>query len=232
MRTRTHLAAGAMLAVVLVLGTASAVAAQETTATTTVNVNNLSDQNKEIYECLEKQSQNATPDFISCYKANPIAPETNEWVSGLLAFLILLIAIRVFAWKGIKQGMNNRTERIRGDLARADEAKAEAEGVLADYQSRVAASKTEATRIIEDARAAADALKGELQKRAEAEIAETRQRAQADIEAAKQQAIADLRGEVTSLAIGAAEVVVQKNLDQATQIQLIENYINSVGSKS
>jgi len=36
---------------------------------------------------------------------------------------------------------------------------------------------------------------------------------------------------VANLAIGAAEIVVQRNLDRATQSQLVENYINQVGSR-
>jgi len=36
---------------------------------------------------------------------------------------------------------------------------------------------------------------------------------------------------VADLSIELAEKVVEKNLDRATQIQLIENYINQVGSK-
>jgi F-type H+-transporting ATPase subunit b len=58
-----------------------------------------------------------------------------------------------------------------------------------------------------------------------------RARAAADVEAAKVSAIADLRAEVASLAIGAAETIVQKNLDRETQVQLVENYINQVGSR-
>ena len=38
--------------------------------------------------------------------------------------------------------------------------------------------------------------------------------------------------EVASLAIGAAETIVQKNLDHETQVQLVENYIRQVGSRS
>jgi hypothetical protein len=53
----------------------------------------------------------------------------------------------------------------------------------------------------------------------------------ADVESAKNQAIADLRSEVASLAIGAAEVVVQHNLDAATQTQLVEQYIQSVANQ-
>ena len=73
-------------------------------------------------------------------------------------------------------------------------------------------------------------MKRDQEAQAEAELAEMRQRAAADIEAAKAQAMADLRGEVAELAIGAAETVVERNLDRGTQVQLVEDYINQVGS--
>jgi F0F1-type ATP synthase membrane subunit b/b' len=45
------------------------------------------------------------------------------------------------------------------------------------------------------------------------------------------QAMADLRGEVAQLAIGAAETIVQRNLDADTQTQLVDEYINSIASR-
>jgi len=42
--------------------------------------------------------------------------------------------------------------------------------------------------------------------------------------------MADLRNRVSELAIELAEKVVERNLDRDTQLALIENYINSVGS--
>ena len=47
-----------------------------------------------------------------------------------------------------------------------------------------------------------------------------------------QAALADLKSEVIALAVGAAEQVVQRNLDTAAQTELIENYINQVGSQN
>ena len=44
--------------------------------------------------------------------------------------------------------------------------------------------------------------------------------------------MADLKGEVAQLAIRAAEMVVEKSLDNATQVQLVENYIAAVGSQN
>jgi len=177
------------------------------------------------------EAVNAGTDVGDCNKAeSPIVPDATDLIWGSAAFVVLLIAMWKFALPALKSGMQGRSERIRDDLAKADTARAEAEELLATYQRQVADSKAEATRIIEDARATAEGLKADLQRRAEAEIAEMKQRAAADIEASKAQAVADLTGEVASLAIGAAEVVVQNSLDRDAQVRLIENYISQVGS--
>jgi len=57
-----------------------------------------------------------------------------------------------------------------------------------------------------------------------------RARAQEDIRLATERAMADLQSRVAELSIELAEKVVERNLDRDTQIALIENYINQVGS--
>ncbi len=221
MRTRAAIASGVLVLTIL-FGSAT-VASAATTSTTTA-------KQTEIAKCVQ-DAVNAGTDAGECVKAtSPIVPDATDLFYGGLAFVILLLAMWKWALPSVKKAMEGRSERIRADLERADVAKAEAEELLATYQRQVADSKAEATRIIEDARTTADGLRTELQRRAEAEIAEMRQRAAADIEASKAQAIADLTSEVASLAIGAAEVVVEKSLDRQTQVQLIENYITQVGS--
>jgi F-type H+-transporting ATPase subunit b len=168
-----------------------------------------------------------------CHEApSPILPATDELVWGSLSFLVLLFLMWKFAFPAIKGGMTARTERIRSDLDAAESAKTEAVGVLDGYKAQLADAKAESARIIEEARQAADALKKDQEARLQTELAEARARAAADIEAAKAQATADLRGELASLAVGAASAVVNKNLDPAAQTQLIEDYINQVGTSS
>jgi F-type H+-transporting ATPase subunit b len=168
----------------------------------------------------------------ACQEApSPILPETNELIWAIISFTVLLGLLYKFAWPGIKAGMQARTERIRTDLDAADGAKADAQQLLDDYKAQLADAKNESARIIEEARQTADGLKRDAEQRLQTELADLRTRATADVEAAKQQAIADLRSEVATLAIGAAELVVQKNLDRGTQVELIENYINQVGAR-
>ncbi len=167
-----------------------------------------------------------------CQEApSPILPATDELVWGSLSFILLLGMMWKFAFPAIKKGMDGRTERIRSDLDAADNAKTEAATVLDGYRAQLADAKSEAGRIIEEARQAADALKKDAESRLQTELADTRARAAADIDAAKAQATADLRGELATLAVGAASAVVNKNLDPAAQTQLIEDYINSVGTR-
>jgi F-type H+-transporting ATPase subunit b len=181
-------------------------------------------------ECIDLATEADDPE--ACQEApSPIMPATDELFWGSASFLILLFLLWKFAYPSIKQGMEARTERIRTDLSAADQARSDAEQVLDEYRAQLADAKSEAGRIIEEARQAADAVRRDQETRLQAELAEVRTRAVADIESAKAQAMADLRGEVAQLAIGAAETVVGRNLDEATQVQLVEDYINQVAAQ-
>ncbi|WP_436793210.1 F0F1 ATP synthase subunit B [Actinospongicola halichondriae] len=159
---------------------------------------------------------------------NPLLPETNEIIWGAIGFTVVFLFLAKFGLPAAKKAMDERAAKIQGDLDAAEAAKADAESIKAEYAAKVADAKTESARIIEEARQAADQLKADQQTRLNEELATARASAQADIDAAKGQAMAELRGEVSDIAIGAAEAVVGANLDRAAQTQLIEDYINRV----
>jgi F-type H+-transporting ATPase subunit b len=177
--------------------------------------------------------ENAEKVLEGCVEApNPIIPEVNEIIWGGLAFLVLF---GLMSWKlfpAVKGGMDARADRIRDDLAAADQAKATAEQDQMKYRAELDDAKSEASRIIEEARQQADSVRTDLQARAEADIAELRQQAALDVEASKAQALTDLRGEVSDIALGAAELVIGSNLDRSAHTALIDDYIDQVGSRS
>lgn len=165
----------------------------------------------------------------SCIEApNVLLPELNEIIWGAIGFLTVLFFMLKFGFPAAKRAMTERTAKIQGDLDAAEQAKADAEAVKADYESKVSDAKAEAARIIEEARQGADQLRADQQARLNEELAAARAAAQADIDAAKGQAMSELRGEVATIAIGAAESVVGANLDRDAQTRLIEDYINRV----
>jgi F-type H+-transporting ATPase subunit b len=218
--------AGTAVVFVALFGMAGIAAAQESTTPTTVKYASEADK-----QCAEKLAQGQTVD--DCQKApSPILPATNEIIWGSISFVILFIVMWRFALPPVRKMMETREERIRGDLERAESAKGEAEHVLDDYRAQLADARNEASRILEEARQAADQMRRDLVARAESDAAELRARAQQDISLASERAMADLRGRVADLSIELAETIVKRNLDRDTQLQLIENYINEVGSSN
>src|SRR3954470_4042685 len=179
---------------------------------------------------------NTTPSTVNeelTKPQNPILPETNEIVWSIISFGLLVVLLWKFALPPLQKAMAARTERIRTNLDDAERVKGEAQGILDEYQRQLADARNESNRIIEEARQTAESWRRDLMDRAEAEVAELRQRSTDEIQAAKDRALADLRAQVASIAVGAAEKIVERSLDRETNVQLVENYINSLeGSRS
>ena len=166
-----------------------------------------------------------------CQKApNPLLPEKNEIIWGGGAFIVVFIGLAWIAYPMAKKTMNARTERIRGEIDEADKLKAEAATTLAQYQASVADAKSEAARIVDEARTAAEAVRADIIARAEAEANEVKAKGREDVEAGKARAITELQAQVGDLTIALAEKVVERSLDDATNRQMIDNYINNLGN--
>ena len=195
-------------------------------------VKNLKEAYKSGNDGAEDLKKDFEKDLESCLEApNPILPETTEIIWGGAAFVVLL---GLMAWKlfpPVKNLMEQRTKRIQDAIDDADRERAEAAEVKANYEAELADAKAEAARIVDEAREQAGVVRADLQARAESDIAEMRERAAADVEASKRQAIADLQSEVSDIALGAAEAVLGRSLeDPEMQRQLVDDYIARVGA--
>ena len=183
------------------------------------------------HECIEILEGGGKID--ECQEApNPILPETNELIWGGLSFLILFLLLfgllAKFGFPAVKAGMDARTERIRSSLDEAEQAKTDAQSILEDYQRQLADARSEAARIIEEARQTADALRRDQEARLQTELNEMRERNAEQIAQERDRVMSEISGQVKTLAIELAEKVVEANLDRDANLRIIENYINSV----
>lgn len=234
MRIRSAITAALLLVGAFTFVTASPAGASESIGSCVAEVASelthlIEDEGLSEEEALHEVEQSAE----ACVEApSPVLPELNELVWITLAFGVVLVIGLKFAYPSMTKAMKDRTEKIRADLEAAETARIEAEAEAADYKASLADAHTEAARIVDEARTAAEAVRTERIAAADAEATEVRARANADAESIRAQALADLRSEVAALAVGAAEQVVQHNLDADAQAELIENYINQVGSQN
>ncbi len=128
---------------------------------------------------------------------NPIFPELKEVVWGFGAFVVLALAMRLFLFRRVKDGMTSRYDSIEGDFEQAEALTASARADVAEYEGQVAASRSEAQKRIEVARATLETERVEQLAQANARIADMRGAAAAEVDAAKQAA----RGEVESAVV-------------------------------
>lgn len=156
--------------------------------------------------------------------------DINEVIWGTIAFAIVF---GLLAWKAgpaLKAALAARPERIKAELDLAANARSAAEQSFADVKMALADADKERERILAEARETAERVKKDTVARARDEAVAIRERGESEIASARRQAQADLSAEVTRLALGAAEKVVESNLNDATQQDLIESYISQVGA--
>jgi F-type H+-transporting ATPase subunit b len=160
--------------------------------------------------------------------AADLYPHWHELLVGFLAFAVLFF----FMWKWVIPRVNTmleeRRQKIQGELEKAEHTRAEADAELARYREQLANAREEANRIIEEARQTATQLQLELQARAEQESLATVARAQEEIRAERDRVFEELRSQVADIAVGLAGKVVGQSLDPSTHERLIDEYIDQV----
>jgi F-type H+-transporting ATPase subunit b len=163
-------------------------------------------------------------------QAEHLYPEPGELIIGLIAFAVLFF----FTWKWVlprfRQVLDERRERIQGEMEQAEATRSEAQRLLEQYRTQLAGAREESNRIIEEARATADQLRRDLQAKAEEEAQATVARAQDEIRAERARTFQELRAEVGSIAVELAERVVGQSLDDRAHQRLIDDYIDQVAA--
>jgi len=159
-------------------------------------------------------------------------PHLNELIVGALAFFILFF----FMWKWVLPRVNaileERRQKIQGQLEQAEATKREADQLLDRYRQQLAQARDEANRIIEEARTTSEDLRRDLQAKAEEQAQATVARAQDEIRAERDRVFEELRAQVGEIAVELAGRVVGEELDRAAHERLIDEYLDQVGSQS
>ena len=155
-------------------------------------------------------------------------PHWEELLVGALAFAVLFFFIWKWVLPRISKLLEERRDKIQGDLERAEQTRTQAERELAEYGEQLAKARLESNGIIEEARTTAERLRAEIQARAEREAAATVAKAQDEIRAERDRVFQELRGEIGEIAVELAGRVVGASLDATAHQRLIDEYIDQV----
>ena len=153
-------------------------------------------------------------------------------IAYLLNFLILLGILFFFAYKPILRLLDQRSERIRESLEAADRAREEAATSRDVVEQQLNDARREGQRLLDQAREAAERLRGDEMDRARREAEAFVERARSDIQRERDSAISEVRSHFGDLAITAAERVIRRSLDRQAHQELITQVLEEGGPGS
>jgi F-type H+-transporting ATPase subunit b len=142
------------------------------------------------------------------------------WV---LVAVVITVAV---LWKPVKGlvagGLDARTERIRAELATAQQLREEAERALASYRARHQQAAHEAEAIIGHAKAEAERIAAQSARALEEAVHRRQRLAEERIAQEEARALAEIRAVTVDVAIAAARRVIAAELDEKKGAALID----------
>lgn len=161
--------------------------------------------------------------------SNPLlSPDPGTMIWTIVTFLILLVVLRVFAWKPVLGLLEEREKTIKDSLETAKKAKAEAEAHMAESREAMKKARQEMASVIEKGQKEAERLRQELMEKAQKDAEETRKRGLEEIEREKRAAVTEIRKSAADLAVAAAGRIVSSSMDENAQRKLVADFLSEM----
>lgn len=163
---------------------------------------------------------------------NPFDWQTDLALWTGVVFVVLMLVLWKFAWGPIAQGLDRREHGIADQIAQAENANAEAQELLAQYESKLAAAQEEVRGLIDEGRRQAEKQAQEILERARQEGDIERQRAMREIDQATAGAVKELAERSASLAVELAGRIVATELKPSDHERLIQQAVGDFAKQN
>lgn len=171
-----------------------------------------------------------TPAFAEAPSGPEILlPKMAEFIPALIAFLIIWVVAAKFVWPSVLGMMDQRQQKIQGDLDAAAAEKASAVKEHQEYQAQIANAQNEADEIIAEAKGQAEAERARILAKAQEEAAATVAKARDAVSSERRKAMAKLSDSVIDLSVEIAGKIIGNSLSDSDQRKLAEKYLVEVG---
>lgn len=149
-----------------------------------------------------------------------------------VAFFIFFAIVLYLKVPGmISKSLDERAERIRGELEDARKLREEAQQLLAEYQRKRKDAEKEAAEIVEIAKREAGLLAEEAHAKTEEYVARRTALAELKIGQAERDAINEVRSNAVDLAVEAARQLLAGKVDAKTSADLFKSSVQEVKGK-
>jgi F-type H+-transporting ATPase subunit b len=157
-----------------------------------------------------------------------LTPSGGLMIWTVAIFLGLMFILTRYAYKPLLAAVEAREKSLEDAIAKAQADREESAKLLAAQREQLEAARGEAQKFIADGRLTAEKLKATMIEETKVQQQEMLERARRELESEKVRAIADLRREAVHLALAGASRVIAKNLDNADNRKLVDDFLSSL----
>ena len=147
-------------------------------------------------------------------------------VAFIINFVILFALLGIFLYKPVMKMIDDRSNRIKEGMERAEATKEEYERTKVEVQEQISQAREEGQTIVGQASQIGDRLKEEARQEARKEAQDIIGRTRVELEEERDKVIDNLRREFVDISIKAAEKVINETLDEKIHRRLIEETLD------
>lgn len=141
-----------------------------------------------------------------------LTPELGLFFWTLIAFVIVFLILKKFAWRPILNSLGEREKGIADSIAAAERVKNEMAAMQAENQQVMAQAREERSQMLKEAKETKDKIVNEAKEQAKIEASKIMSEARVQIEHLKMAAMTEVKNEVASLALQVSEKILRKHL--------------------
>jgi F-type H+-transporting ATPase subunit b len=145
-----------------------------------------------------------------------------QLIAQVVNFFVLLVILRLVAYKPILRMLDERKQKIAEGLNAAEIARAEAASAQANIQAQLDVARKEGQEIVANAQNIATRIQADAREQSTKDREASLERARSEIQMERDRAIADLRGEFADITVKAAEKVINQSLDRQAHQRVID----------
>lgn len=150
-------------------------------------------------------------------------------IAQICNLLILVLLMKKFLFKPVQNILAKRQQEIDGIYAAADADRESASEMKEEYTRKMADARDEADRLVRTAVDEANRKGDEILSDARDTATHIKQKAEAEIDQERLKAFAELKREISGMAVDIAERVVGREIGDADQQALVDDFLRNAG---
>lgn len=153
---------------------------------------------------------------------------TNEIFAQMISFLLLLLLLRIFAWKKFLKILDDRRARIASEFKRIEDARVEIAKVKSEYDGKLAEieaiSKARIQEAVSAGKKIAEDIKEDAQKQARVILEKAQENIELEIGKAKQ----ELKNRIVDLTMDTTEKILKEKLTEAKDKKMVSDFLEEI----